>query len=186
MILANLKNGVVLVAEPSLIGDMSFQKSVILVANHCNTGTIGFIMNKPTASTISDFIPDVTEEYRIYNGGPVEQDNLYFVHSIPELIPNSVKIAENLYWGGSFEVVSELMIDRIIEPDDIKFFLGYSGWSFNQLETEISGNSWIVSAEENLRTLINDRIDCYWKDQMLTLGDRYSIWANAPENPEYN
>ncbi len=186
MILTNIKNGVVLVAEPSLIGDISFQKSVILIANHSNTGTVGFIMNKPTASTISDFIPDVTEEYRIYNGGPVEQDNLYFIHSIPDLIPNSVKIAKNLYWGGSFEVVSQLMIDRIIEPDDIKFFLGYSGWSFNQLEDEIHANSWIVSFEENLRSLINDRIDSYWKNHMLGLGDRYSIWANAPENPEFN
>jgi len=186
MILENLKNGVVLVAEPSLIGDISFQKSVILVANHCNTGTVGFITNKPTTSTISDFIPEVTEEYRIYNGGPVEQDNLYFVHSIPELIPNSVKIAENVFWGGSFKIVSELMIDKVIEPDDIKFFLGYSGWSFNQLENEIIDHSWIISNAKNLRSLINDQIDCYWKNKMLELGGRYSIWANTPENPEYN
>ncbi len=186
MILTNIKNGVVLIAEPSLIGDISFQKSVILVANHSKTGTVGFIMNKPTTSTISDFLPEVDEEYRIYNGGPVEQENLYFLHSIPELIPNSVKIANNLYWGGSFDVVSELMIDRVIEPDDIKFFLGYSGWSYNQLETEINDRSWVLTADENLKGLINDQIDCYWKNHMLELGGRYSLWANAPENPEYN
>jgi putative transcriptional regulator len=36
-------------------------------------------------------------------GGPVEQDNLYFIHNIPELIPNSIEISNGIYWGGDFE-----------------------------------------------------------------------------------
>ena len=41
----------------------------------------------------------------VYNGGPVEQDKLYFIHKIPELIPNSIEISNGIYWGGDFKEI---------------------------------------------------------------------------------
>jgi putative transcriptional regulator len=49
-------------------------------------GSVGFIINKPLKYTINDLIPEVRARFKIYNGGPVEQDNLYFIHNIPDLI----------------------------------------------------------------------------------------------------
>ncbi len=99
-----LEKGMLLVAEPSIIGDMSFHRSVILLAEHSTSGSVGFILNKPLAYTLNDLIPEINAFHTIYNGGPVEQDNLYFMHTIPELIPESIEISNGIYWGGTLKL----------------------------------------------------------------------------------
>ena len=106
MITIKPKKGNLLIAEPSIIGDLSFNRSIILLADHTNEGSIGFILNKPLDYTINDLIPEVEANFRIYNGGPVEQDNLYFIHKIPEIIPDSIEISLGIYWGGDFSNVA--------------------------------------------------------------------------------
>ena len=86
------EKGVLLVAEPSIIGDVSFNRSVVLLAEYNESGSVGFILNKPLEYELKDFIPEIKSSFKVYNGGPVEQDNLYFIHQIPELIPNSIEI----------------------------------------------------------------------------------------------
>ncbi|WP_339611486.1 YqgE/AlgH family protein, partial [uncultured Planktosalinus sp.] len=75
--------GRLLVAEPTIIGDVSFNRSVVLLAEENESGFIGFILNKPLEYTINDLIPDVNSNITVFNGGPVEQDNMYFMHKIP-------------------------------------------------------------------------------------------------------
>ena len=77
------KKGVLLVAEPSIIGDMSFNRSIVLLAEYNENGSVGFILNKPLEFKVKDFIPEANSNLKVYNGGPVEQDHLYFIHSIP-------------------------------------------------------------------------------------------------------
>src|SRR6476620_10142208 len=93
MISEKLKKGHLLIAEPSIIGDLSFNRSVVLLAEHNQNGSIGFILNKPLKYTIQDLVPDINADYKIFNGGPVEQDSLYFIHNVPELIPGSIEIS---------------------------------------------------------------------------------------------
>lgn len=180
------KKGDLLIAEPAIIGDVSFNRSIVLLADHTEEGSIGFILNKPLEYTISDLIPEVEANFKVYNGGPVEQDNLYFIHKIPELIPNSIEISLGIYWGGDFNKVAELITDNTIEENDIRFFLGYSGWDANQLEDELKGNSWLVSKNIYKKSIIEKHYESFWKEKMLELGGEYSIWSNAPENPNYN
>ena len=144
MILTKIKAGALLIAEPSIMGDMSFQRSVVMIANHDENGSIGFILNKPLSYTLSDIIPSINSEFRIFNGGPVEQDNLYFIHKVPELIQGSVEISDGIYWGGDFEKTIELINNGVIAQGDIRFFLGYSGWASLQLKEELSSKSWVV------------------------------------------
>ena len=33
-----------------------------------------------------------------------EQDNLYFIHKAPDLIPESIEISLGIYWGGDFDI----------------------------------------------------------------------------------
>ena len=49
--------GYLLVAEPSIIGDISFNRSVVLLAEYNENGSVGFILNKPLPYSINDFIP---------------------------------------------------------------------------------------------------------------------------------
>jgi putative transcriptional regulator len=180
------KKGDLLIAEPAIIGDVSFNRSIVLLADHTEEGSIGFILNKPLDYTINDLIPEVEAEFRVYNGGPVEQDNLYFIHKIPKLIPDSIKISLGIYWGGDFTKVAELIKDNTIKENDIRFFLGYSGWDASQLENELKSNSWVVSENIYKKNIIEKDYESFWKEKMLEFGGEYSIWSNAPENPSYN
>ena len=63
MITEKLKKGHLLIAEPSLIGDLSFNRSVILLADHNQEGSIGFIINKPLKYTINDLIPEIVARF---------------------------------------------------------------------------------------------------------------------------
>lgn len=180
------EKGSLLVAEPSIIGDLSFNRSVILLADHNQLGSVGFILNKQLDYNLKDLIEGTESELPIYNGGPVEQDNLYFIHKSPELIPNSIEISNGIFWGGDFGTVLKLINTNKITCNDIKFFLGYSGWEENQLKSELDSHAWLVTKNTYQNELISKCSSEFWKEKMLELGDTYSIWSNAPENPNYN
>jgi len=186
MIASKPAKGMLLVAEPSIIGDASFNRSVVLLAEHSETGSIGFILNKVLDFTLKDLIPELNKGFKIYNGGPVEQDNLYFIHKIPDLIPESIEISNGIYWGGNFEAVKELILKGLITDKQIRFFLGYSGWDAEQLQEELISNSWIVTPQKDAKDIIERPYRSFWKDKMVELGGNYMLWANAPENPSYN
>ncbi len=186
MISEILKKGQLLIAEPSLIGDTSFNRSVILLADHNNEGSVGFIINKPLRYSIKDLVPEIQASFRIYNGGPVEQDNLYFIHNVPELIPNSIEISNGIFWGGDFELTAQLINSGAIKKSNIRFFLGYTGWDAQQIEDEIHTNSWIISENFSKNKIIGKSSNNFWKEKILELGGDYLIWSNAPENPVLN
>ena len=186
MISEKLKKGCLLIAEPSIIGDLSFNRSVILLADHNDEGSVGFILNKPLKYKLRDLIPDIDSDFKIYNGGPVEQDNLYFIHNIPELIPNSIEISNGIFWGGDFETTKELINNGEIKKKNIRFFLGYSGWSQNQLDDEMQANSWILFKNVYGNKILDKAGSGFWKEKIIELGGEYLIWSNAPENPILN
>ena len=140
------KKGKLLIAEPSLTGDVSFNRSVVLLAEHNDEGSVGFILNKPLNYSMNDLVDEIEVPFPVFNGGPVEQDNLYFIHKVPDLIPNSVEISDGIYWGGDFEITVMLVNSGKISQKDIRFFLGYSGWASLQLDQELDSKSWIVVA----------------------------------------
>ena len=186
MIAVKPKKGNLLVAEPSIIGDLSFNRSVVLLADHNKEGSVGFILNKPLGYTIQDLIPEIKANFKVYNGGPIEQDNLYFIHNIPQLIPNSIEIAEGIYWGGDFESTKDLMNKGVIKQNNIRFFLGYSGWDAEQLQNELDSNSWIISENGLQNKIIGKSATDFWREKIMEQGGDYIIWSNAPENPTNN
>lgn len=186
MVVLRPKKGKLLIAEPALTGDVSFNRSVVLLAEHNEEGSVGFILNKPLDYDISDLINEIEIPLQVYNGGPVEQDNLYFIHKVPHLIDNSIEISDGIYWGGDFEKTVELLNSKQINEKDIRFFLGYSGWSSLQLDEELSSKSWIVAKNKYESDIIHKSPDAFWKEKMMELGGNYLLWSNAPENPSLN
>ena len=186
MIALKPAKGHLLIAEPAIIGDASFTRSVVLIADYNESGTIGFILNKPLDYTLDELVPGINIACPIYNGGPVEQDNLYFIHSVPDLIPKSIEISNGIYWGGDFDTIIKLFQTGEITENDVRFFLGYSGWDQQQLDNELEYNSWVVVKNKAKSTIIKIYSDEFWKEQMLALGGDYLIWSNAPDNPSYN
>ena len=181
----SLHKGKILIAEPSILNDSSFNRSVILLTEHNKEGSVGFILNKPSKYTIVDLIPEIESNHIVYNGGPVSVDNLYFIHSEPDLIPNSIQINEDIYWSGDFNVVKNLLIAKKIAKDKIRFFLGYTGWSAKQLVDELKTTSWMVKNNE-YNNILSVKTNSFWRNELIKSGGEYQIWANAPENFNLN
>ena len=177
--------GRLLIAEPSILNDSSFNRAIILITEHTDSNSIGFILNRPLEYTIQDLLPEIECNFRVYQGGPVEQDNLYFVHKVPNLIPDSLEVDNGIFWGGNFESLKFLLNNGTLEKTDIRFFLGYSGWSKHQLEDEININSWFVS-ENDIENTFSEENSTLWKNKILQKGGDYKLWANAPSDVNLN
>ena len=131
--------GNILIASPNLLFDSFFSKTIILLVDETKDGHTGFILNKPLKIKIKEI-----ESLEIYKGGPVSNDNLYFIYKTKSPIKGSLKISDNVYWGGNIDEVFKMIKENIINTNSIRFFIGYSGWDHNQLEVEIKNKNWIV------------------------------------------
>ncbi|KOY52249.1 YqgE/AlgH family protein [Polaribacter dokdonensis] len=177
--------GRLLIAEPSILNDSSFNRAIILITEYTESNSVGFILNRPLDYVLKDLIPDIESDFTVYQGGPVEQDNLYFVHKVPDLIPDSIAISDGIFWGGNFDSLKQLLNSGELSATDIRFFLGYSGWGKNQLKDEININSWFIS-ENNIKNIFSENEDTFWRKKLLEKGGDYKLWANAPNDVSLN
>ena len=179
-------SGRLLISEP-FMNDPNFKRSVILLAEHSEEGTLGYVLNHLSDYKLSDVLPDVAySEMPVYVGGPVANNTLHFIHRCPEKIDGGVEIWDGIYWGGSFETVKELIATFQITENEIKFFAGYSGWTPGQLDVEIEENTWIVANKFNPELVFNHDEQNVWREVVISLGQRYAHIANFPENPTLN
>lgn len=179
------QKGRVLISEPFLM-DNYFKRSIVLITEHNDEGTIGFVLNKPVDIPISEIVENFPKvDVDLSLGGPVNTNTLHYIHTLGDIIPESIQVIGNIFWGGEFEVVERLLQSGNISNSQIKFFLGYSGWSPNQLDDELAENAWIVealSAEEIMLPMNRN----YWKRKLGKMGKKYKMWSNFPEDPELN
>lgn len=176
--------GNILIAEPFLEGKY-FSRSVIFMVEHDEKGSIGFVLNKPMAYTTSELVTELTGiEFPVYIGGPVEQNQLYYLHRHADL-KDALPIIDGIYWGGDFVHLTSMLKEGLIKPGEIRFFAGYSGWEARQLERELEENTWMVGdiTDEKFFKVPNEDI---WESSMSELGGRYRIWANFPKDPIMN
>ena len=168
------------------MGDYNFHRTAILLVDCKKSGELGFIINKKMQYTLDELVEEIDAPFPVYYGGPVEQDNLFFIHQLGSQIPDSIPIKEDLFWSGDFQTILKLIKSNEITPDKIRFFLGYSGWSEGQLEAEIKADSWIKIEAINPQEWMGNSCEDFWKNQMRKLGGHYLLWSNAPENPLSN
>lgn len=179
------QKGGLLLSEPYL-ADPNFERTTILLTEHNNEGSVGFILNKPSDSRVSEVLDDLKEyDARIFIGGPVQQDTLHFIHRVSSL-DDSIEIVPGLYWGGNFDQLITKIETKQIGSTDIKFFLGYSGWSAGQLDEELKIDSWIVSDQVSEELVFETEPDNMWKKAMRGLGGRFSVYSNYPADPRMN
>lgn len=121
----------------------------------------------------------------VYLGGPVQQNSLHYLHRIEELRGDSEEIQKGVYWGGDFERIRELAEQKQIDPSQIRFFIGYSGWAPGQLDAEMASKTWIVAKGKASFTFSDDS-ENLWKDILASMGSKYKPLSNYPENPSDN
>jgi putative transcriptional regulator len=179
------KKGMLLIAEP-FMDDPYFKRSVVLLTEYSEDGSFGFMLNKPLEIKINEVMEDFPPfDAPIFMGGPVQSDSLFYIHTQGEIIKNSMKIADNLYWSGNFDQLKQLVKDQQIFPNEIKFFIGYAGWDHEQLISEIEDESWIISSLESKEINNLNDVDL-WKTTLQKMGSKFSLISNFPEDPSLN
>ena len=180
-----IENGSFLIAHPTLLED-TFFKSIILITHHSDEETIGLIINKPSKIMLHEIINDLPRsDFPVYVGGPVAKNSIHFIHQIGEEIPNSIKIMNDLYFGGDFEKVKKLIWEKKLDKNQIRFFAGYSGWEANQLQNEIKEQSWFIK-KKNKSMCMRYSDSELWSKIIRVMDEKYAIWSNLPKNPSLN
>lgn len=177
--------GILLIAEPFL-KDPNFLRTVVLLCEHKEEGSFGFVLNKQIEQTLDELISDLEgHSLPVYYGGPVQMDTIHFLHQYPHLIPESVKVSDDIFWGGNFETVTALIKTKSIDLSKIKFFIGYSGWGDEQLNGEMKEKSWLTVAA-NSKLVFDTVYNEVWKNSLKTLGGKYEELINYPIDPQLN
>ena len=177
--------GSLLISEPFLV-DSYFKRSVVLLSEHDDKGTLGFILNKPTDVTLNEAVDDFPDfKVPLYFGGPVETDTLFYIHTVGHLLEGAKEILNGIYWGGDYDQLKFLIDTKQIRPDQIRFYAGYSGWEPKQLDNELKEKSWLVF-DANKQFTFADDPRSLWSQVLRSMGNEYAILANFPEDPNLN
>jgi putative transcriptional regulator len=177
--------GILLIADPFL-KDPNFLRTVIILCEHREEGSFGFVLNRQYENTVDELIPEL-EGYAlpVYYGGPVQADSLHFLHQYPDEIPDSVEITKGVYWGGDFDAVVNLIKKENTDTGKIRFFIGYSGWGEGQLGVEMQEKTWLT-VEATRKLIFHDNYNEIWKDSLKHLGGDYQMMVNFPIDPQLN
>lgn len=179
-------SGKLLISEPFL-NDPNFRRSVVLIAEYSEAGTLGFVINHKSNLILSDLLPDLeNSNFPVYFGGPVAVDTIHFIHRCYDKMNDGEEIAPGIYWGGNFEALTILLKNNSIGPDEIKFFIGYSGWGEEQLAEEIKENTWIVSDQYHPDVVFSNQEEEIWREMIINLGPKYAHVSKFPQNPNLN
>jgi len=177
--------GKILLSSPNLLSDMIFYKSIILIVDETEKGLTGFILNRKSDLYITKDIKSTKKvKIDLFYGGPVSNNHYYLLKSENDHF-ESIKIHKNLYWGNNLEYLFNQIEDGLIDKEDVIFFQGYSGWDNEQLDDEIENNSWIV-LENGIENTFEYKESKSWNKIIKSLGKKYRIWSNSPDDISLN
>lgn len=177
--------GMLLISEPYL-PDPNFERTVVLLCEHNEEGSFGFVLNKGAELKVSDVMDELKNfDETIFIGGPVQQDTLHFIHRDAS-IEGGAPVSDGIFWGGSFETVLAQADTFQLKAANIRFFLGYSGWGAGQLEQELEADSWIVCDCTSPELIFETEASELWRRALDSMGGRFSVYANYPVDPSLN
>lgn len=180
-----IKPGNILIADPYL-QDGEFTRAVILLTNYAPQNTMGFILNQPSKVYVNEVFADFPRfDGLIYIGGPVDTNLIFFVHRLGDLIPNSIPISKGLFFGGDFDVLKDLIQAGKIGKNDIRFYLGYSGWGMEQLQQEIDKGYWFVG-KYALKYQFSPNTERVWGQALTKTKPSYKLFAHYSFAPSLN
>lgn len=141
-----LSPGILLISAPALT-DPNFIKAVILLTDYNQNGATGFVINKPFHRKLNELVEFMhSKPFAIYDGGPVDTENLFILHRKKERIDGSSLIAGDTCIGGNFNQLVNHINKGLVTGNDAKLFIGYCGWDKGELEAEIEEGSWQLAA----------------------------------------
>jgi putative transcriptional regulator len=144
-----LRAGRLLVATPRLV-DPNFERTVVLLLDHDESGTLGVVLNRPSPVPVGEILHDwgelVAEPDVLFHGGPVATDSALAVAAIPV---GGDPADDPVGFRRLFDDTGIVDLDTPTELLDhaitrLRIFAGYAGWGVGQLAAEIEEGSWYV------------------------------------------
>lgn len=182
--MADSYKGKLLVAQPGL-DDPNFIRTVVLVLEHNEDGTLGVVINRPTVATVAEHLEEwrsvVSSPELVFAGGPVQQE---VGICLARLITASEGDWEPLVDDLGIVDLGQLPAEQGIVTD-ARVFAGYAGWDTAQLEWELALDSWFLvdASAEDLTT--SDPLDL-WRTVLRRQEGRTAFYAEFPADPEMN
>lgn len=174
--------GSLLIASPEISNGL-YSKSVILICEHSEEGSIGIIINKllPTQSPEEKVAIEKLEDHQIITllGGPIHPDEAFMLHNNPKLKEESVILGKDVFLG------SLLPIDPEDDVHSMRLIFGYSGWGPQQLEKEILKGLWI-EVKLDTQKVFFEPLEKQWHEILKTLGGKYRALASFPTRLDLN
>jgi len=179
------EKGNILISEPFL-ADNYFRRSIVYLTEHNSEGSMGFVLNKPLGISINEIVDDFPEcDFTVSVGGPVSNNTVHYIHTFGARIPDSVEVADGIFWGGDFDLVKQVIAEGSVKPNELRFFLGYAGWSEGQLDSEMEEHAWLVGKIPR-RMVMHTMGSEFWEKTLAGYNNKYRAWANFPEDPGLN
>ena len=177
-----------LIALPTL-RDPNFARTVVLLCEHNDEGTVGLVLNRPTkmklAAGIKGPLAEARESDLFYQGGPVASSHVFALHNVPRLAEESRQVLPGVWFGPASPAVG----DRLRLPpqpgEALRLFVGYAGWGPGQLDAEMEQTAWIVGPASEELVYTTDAKNL-WSRALRAIGGAAAFLATAPEDPRLN
>ena len=119
--------GQLLLASPALF-DPNFRRTVVLVTEHTEEGAAGLVLNRPSETAVADAVPDllplVSEEERVYVGGPVQESAVLVLAEFEDPEEAALLVVDDIGFlpgDGDFDLLAGA-------TRRVRVFAGYAGW----------------------------------------------------------
>lgn len=183
----SLEKGIFLVATPAL-RDPNFRQTVVLLCEHGAEGALGVVVNRPTAMSISEALPQMPvlegQQHLLYSGGPVQPNHVLILYRVMQEPTGSHHVFDGVYLGGDMNALERVLVTPS-GSETFRAFMGYSGWGPGQLENEMKTGAWITLPADPAVVFSKNPADV-WPDIVQSLGEPYQHYAEMPLDPSQN
>jgi putative transcriptional regulator len=140
----DIKAGIYLKSTAELIESI-FEDTTILIVQHNEEGSLGFVTNKPFGKSLNELIEfNHAKPFPLMDGGPVDREHLFVLHQRPDIIKGGEQVSDGLYLGGNLEQVIKAINTHSINEQEIQIYIGYCGWDLRELDAEVEEGSWTI------------------------------------------
>ncbi|XP_038990185.1 uncharacterized protein LOC103706109 isoform X2 [Phoenix dactylifera] len=189
------ETGCLLVATEKLDGVSSFERTVVLLlrlgTRDPREGPFGVILNRPLNKKIKHMKPSNPDlattfaDCSLHFGGPLDASMFLLKTCGNSSVPGFEQVVPDIYFGArnSLDEAAGLVKKGAIRPQDFRFFVGYAGWQFDQLQEEIESDYWVVAAcsSQLIRSALADSSSNLWQEILQLMGGQYSELSRKPK-----
>ncbi|MFQ5781176.1 MAG: YqgE/AlgH family protein, partial [Nitrospiria bacterium] len=172
--------GAFIVADPRIV-DPNFSRTVVLLIHHDVDGSMGLIINRPTATPLSRLLPDMKEfihpSDHLFRGGPVLPGNLMLLFQTERPPKRMAPVFEDVYFSEEARVLADLLMSTVMERG-FRIYSGHAGWAPGQLQAEMGRGDWrLVRADAEM--VFGADPDMVW-EKMYNRSQARSVQHDVP------